>query len=127
MNYGIAFTPLVPSFVLWAAMAAIVVIAVMLLLARSRCAARRGTGADRARAVQSLLHPRGPRAAEFGGRRRRRQEPEPEFRHAHAGDGEGAGGARRQPEEDQGPRGPRGRRRPGRRRDRRYASVRRAA
>src|SRR5690348_15432567 len=36
MNYGIAFTPLVPSFVLWAAMAAIVVIAIVLLLARSR-------------------------------------------------------------------------------------------
>ena len=27
MNYGIAFTPLVPSFVLWAAIAEIVVIA----------------------------------------------------------------------------------------------------
>jgi hypothetical protein len=41
MNYGIAFTPLVPSFVLWAAIAAIVVIAVLLLLARSRGAAVR--------------------------------------------------------------------------------------
>ncbi|MBV9456639.1 MAG: hypothetical protein JO141_03855 [Bradyrhizobium sp.] len=36
MNYGIAFTPLVPSFVLWVAIAAIVVIAALLLLARSR-------------------------------------------------------------------------------------------
>src|SRR6201996_5170148 len=36
MNYGIAFTPLVPSFVLWGAIAAIVVIAALLLLARSR-------------------------------------------------------------------------------------------
>ncbi len=36
MNYGIAFTPLVPSFVLWVAIAAIAVIAGLLLLARSR-------------------------------------------------------------------------------------------
>src|ERR1700745_2938651 len=41
MNYGIAFTPLVPSFVLYAAMAAIVVIAAVLLLARARGAAVR--------------------------------------------------------------------------------------
>ena len=41
MNYGIAFTPLVPSFVLWAAIAAIVVIAGLLLLARARGAAVR--------------------------------------------------------------------------------------
>src|SRR5215468_1257369 len=41
MNYGIAFTPLVPSFVLWIAIAAIVVIAGVLLLARSRGAAVR--------------------------------------------------------------------------------------
>src|ERR1700759_3424625 len=36
MNYGIAFTPLVPSFVLWIAIGAIVVIAALLLLARAR-------------------------------------------------------------------------------------------
>jgi hypothetical protein len=36
MNYGIAFTPLVPSYVLWIAIAAIAVIAGLLLLARSR-------------------------------------------------------------------------------------------
>src|ERR1700748_101518 len=41
MNYGIAFTPLVPSYVLWIALAAIVVIAVLLLVARSRGAAVR--------------------------------------------------------------------------------------
>src|ERR1700740_1503139 len=41
MNYGIAFTPLVPSLVLWVAIAAIVVIAGLLLLARSRGAAVR--------------------------------------------------------------------------------------
>src|SRR3974390_2610450 len=41
MNYGIAFTPLVPSVVLWTAIAAIVVIAALLLLARSRGAAVR--------------------------------------------------------------------------------------
>ena len=36
MQYGIAFTPLVPSLVLWIALAAIVVIAALLLLARAR-------------------------------------------------------------------------------------------
>src|SRR6201992_4112577 len=36
MNYRIAFTPLVPSIVLWVALAAIVVIAALLLLGRSR-------------------------------------------------------------------------------------------
>ena len=36
MNYGIAFTPLIPSPVLWTALAAIVVIAVLLLLGRPR-------------------------------------------------------------------------------------------
>src|SRR3954451_12888400 len=41
MNYGIAFTPLVPSLVLWVALAAIVVIAGLLLLGRSRGAAVR--------------------------------------------------------------------------------------
>src|SRR5215831_17628725 len=43
MNYGIAFTPLVPSIVLWLAIGAIVVIAAMLLLARARGAAVRVT------------------------------------------------------------------------------------
>src|SRR4030081_3730868 len=41
MQYGIAFTPLVPSLVLWIALAAIVVMAVLLLLGRSRGAAVR--------------------------------------------------------------------------------------
>jgi len=36
MQYGIAFTPLVPSLVLWLALGAIVVIAALLLLGRSR-------------------------------------------------------------------------------------------
>src|SRR5271168_1686684 len=36
MQYGIAFTPLVPSIVLWIALAAIVVIAAVLLLGRAR-------------------------------------------------------------------------------------------
>jgi hypothetical protein len=36
MNYGIAFTPLVPSLVLWVAIGAIVVIAALLLLSRAR-------------------------------------------------------------------------------------------
>src|SRR5246127_1547000 len=41
MNYGIAFTPLVPSTVLWLAAGAIAVIAVLLLIARPRGAAVR--------------------------------------------------------------------------------------
>jgi hypothetical protein len=41
MNYGIAFTPLVPPIVLWLALGAIVVIAAVLLLGRSRGAAVR--------------------------------------------------------------------------------------
>src|SRR5437870_8009275 len=43
MQYGIAFTPLVPSLVLWLALAAIAVIAVLLLLSRARGAAVRVT------------------------------------------------------------------------------------
>ncbi len=43
MQYGIAFTPLVPALVLWLALAAIVVIAVLLLLGRARGAAIRVT------------------------------------------------------------------------------------
>ncbi|MEA2860892.1 MAG: hypothetical protein QOC72_2931 [Methylobacteriaceae bacterium] len=43
MQYGIAFTPLVPSLVLWIAAAAIVVIAALLLLGRARGAAVRVT------------------------------------------------------------------------------------
>src|SRR5213080_2620030 len=41
MQYGIAFTPLVPTLVLWIGLAAIVVIAALLLLSRSRGAAVR--------------------------------------------------------------------------------------
>jgi hypothetical protein len=41
MSYGIAFTPLVPTIVLWIALAAIVAIAALLLLGRSRGAAVR--------------------------------------------------------------------------------------
>jgi hypothetical protein len=36
MNYGIAFTPLIPSLVLWIALAAISVVAVLLLVGRAR-------------------------------------------------------------------------------------------
>src|SRR5690242_6740490 len=36
MNYGIAFTPLIPSLVLWTALVAIVVIAALLLIGRPR-------------------------------------------------------------------------------------------
>jgi hypothetical protein len=41
MQYGIAFTPLVPTLVIWIALAAIVVISAVLLLGRSRGAALR--------------------------------------------------------------------------------------
>src|ERR1700739_1813170 len=41
MNYGIAFTPLVPAIVLWVGIAAIVVISALLLLGRARGAAVR--------------------------------------------------------------------------------------
>src|SRR2546423_9720097 len=43
MQYGIAFTPLVPSLVLWLALAAIAVIAALLLLGGARGAAVRAT------------------------------------------------------------------------------------
>src|SRR6202453_4758997 len=43
MQYGIAFTPLVPTLVLWLALAAIVAIAGLLLLSRARGAAVRVT------------------------------------------------------------------------------------
>src|SRR3954453_11247858 len=43
MNYGIAFTPLVPAIVLWIALAAIATIAVLLVLGRARGAAVRVT------------------------------------------------------------------------------------
>ena len=45
MNYGIAFTPLIPTSVLWAALAAIVVIAALLLLGRARGMWLRASGA----------------------------------------------------------------------------------
>jgi hypothetical protein len=41
MNYGIAFTPLVPSVLLWSALAAVILIAALLLLSRSRGAGLR--------------------------------------------------------------------------------------
>src|SRR6266566_811819 len=43
MNYGIAFTPLVPTLVLWIALAAIVAISALLLIGRARGAAVRVT------------------------------------------------------------------------------------
>ncbi len=127
MNYGIVFTPLVPTIVLWIALAAIVAISA-LLAGRPRArrsGARRGAGADPAGTRQPLLHAGGTRAVVLGRRRRDRQEPEPEFRHAQPGDGEGAGSARRYAEEDQGAGSPRRRGRTGRRRDRRHQIVRR--
>src|SRR5438552_17713095 len=55
MQYGIAFTPLVPSLVLWLALAAITVIAALLLLRRARGAAVRVTAL--ARILLALANP----------------------------------------------------------------------
>src|SRR6267378_1083634 len=56
MQYGIAFAPLVPSLVLWIAIAAIVVIAALLLLGRARGAAVRVTAlAQTAQAQEALV------------------------------------------------------------------------
>jgi hypothetical protein len=55
MNYGIAFTPLVPTLVLWLAIGAIVVIAALLLLGRSRSAWIRVTAL--ALIALALAHP----------------------------------------------------------------------
>src|ERR1700732_3180024 len=55
MQYGIAFTPLVPSLVLWLAASAIAVIAVWLLLGGARGAAVRG--AARALILRALANP----------------------------------------------------------------------
>ncbi len=81
-NYGIAFTPLVPALVLWVALGRDRRHrGSLLVLARARRrGARRRAGAVPAGARQSVLHPRGPRAAVLGRRRRGRQEPEPEVR-----------------------------------------------
>src|SRR3977135_1149535 len=59
MQYGIAFTPLVPSFVLWTDLAAIAVIAVLLLLSRARGAAVRVTAL--ALVLLALANPSFPR------------------------------------------------------------------
>src|ERR1700719_1806334 len=59
MQYGIAFTPLVPSLVLWLAVAAVVVIAGLLLLGRARGAAVRI--AALALVVLALANPSFPR------------------------------------------------------------------
>src|ERR1700710_1571709 len=61
MQYGIAFTPLVPSLVLWLALAAIVVISALLLLGRARGAA--GRVAPRALSLSAHATPPSPREA----------------------------------------------------------------
>src|SRR3954471_17350159 len=55
MQYGIAFTPLVPTLVLWIALAAIVAISALLLLGRARGAA--GGGAALALILLALANP----------------------------------------------------------------------
>ena len=128
MHYGIAFTPLVPTLVLWIALAAIVVIAALLLLGRARGAAVRVaalalillalanpsfTREDREplSSVAAVVIDKSP-SQNFGTRNQR--------------DGEGAGSAGRHAEEDQGARSPRRRGRTGRWRNRRHQAVRRA-
>src|ERR1700710_1034813 len=59
MNYGIAFTPLVPSLVLWIALAAIILIAGLLLLGRARGAAVRVAALPRI--LLALANPSFPR------------------------------------------------------------------
>src|ERR1700724_1884349 len=61
MQYGIAFTPLVPTLVLWIALAAIVVISTLLLLGRARGAAVRA--AALALILLALANPSFPREA----------------------------------------------------------------
>src|ERR1700728_684214 len=109
MQYGIAFTPLVATLVLWLSLAAIVAIAGTLPLGRARRAAGASCGVARDRlgaysigAGQSVLHPRGARTAVVGGRGCDRQESQPEFRRPDPGNREGPRGAGRQPQEDQG-------------------------
>src|ERR1700723_2959115 len=113
MQYGIAFTPLVPALVLWVALAVIVAIAGLLLVARARGAAIRVTAL--ALVLLALANPSFTR-----------EEREPELRRAHPGNRAGAGRTGRQPQKDQGAGGAGGRGRPGRRRDRRHQIVRRA-
>src|ERR1700716_1521231 len=61
MQYSIAFTPLVPTLVLWIALAAIVVISALLLIGRARGAAVRVTAL--ALILFALANPTAPRAA----------------------------------------------------------------
>ena len=128
MNLGIAFAPLVAEPVLWAAIAAAVILALLLFVSRSRGATIRALalGAGRAGARQSVAHPRGPRSALFGRRGRGRQEPEPEFWRPDAADRSGARRGRRTAGPYSRPRRARRRSRPVRRRDRRHAVVHRA-
>jgi len=96
MQYGIAFTPLVPTIVLWIALAAIVAISVLLLIGRARGAAVRV--AALALILLALANPSFTR-----------EDREPLS--------SGAGGAGRYAEEDQGAGGSSRRGRTGRRRD----------
>src|SRR4051812_42310348 len=61
MSYGIAFTPLVPTFVLWLGLAGIVVVTALLLLGRARGAAVRV--AALALILLALANPSSPRGA----------------------------------------------------------------
>ena len=99
MNLSISFAPLVPPYVLWAALAAAAVVVVLLFLARGR-----GAAASRARprphhrrAGQSLVHPGRSRPSALGRRAHRRQERKPELRRARGADRSGARGADRAP------------------------------
>ena len=82
MGFGITFAPLVPPTCCGRRSRVAIVLAALLAFARSRgwAGARAGAGDDGAGAGQSVVHPRGPRAAVLGGRGGGRQEPEPEFR-----------------------------------------------
>ena len=128
MQYGIAFTPLVPTIVLWIALAAIVAIAALLLLGRARGAAVRVaalalillalanpsfTREDREplSSVAAVVIDKSP-SQNFGTRNQETAKAQEALVDT--------------PEEDQGAGSPRRRGRTGRRRDRRHQAVRRA-
>ena len=83
MGFGITFAPLVPAYVLWAALAVAIVLVALLAFARSRGWAVRALAVTETLARAFVHHHRdyrGPRAAVLGSRGGGGQKPEPEFR-----------------------------------------------
>ena len=88
LGFGIAFSPLVPDAVLWAALAVAAAIALLLFVGRTRGAAVRALAL--ALLVAALANPSLTREdrdpAHLGRGRGGRQEPEPGFRRPHGAD-----------------------------------------